>query len=70
MTSTVAALLRNGVTAMAAASSSASAPMAGSGAAVLDSQEAISSVPPVVRNASLTGINAPSMTRIGHSTAS
>ena len=55
---------------MAAARISASAPIGGSGAAVLDSQSAIRSVPPVVRNASLTGISAPSMTRIGHSIAS
>ena len=70
ITSTVAALLRKGVTAMAAASSIASDPIGGSTEAVCDSQAAIKSVPPVVRNASLTGMSAPSMMRIGHSIAS
>ncbi len=55
---------------MAAASSSASAPIGGSAEAACDSHAAIKSVPPVVRSASLTGISAPSMMRIGHSMAS
>ena len=36
--------------------------------ATADNQPAIRSVPPVVRSASLTGISAPSMIMIGHST--
>jgi hypothetical protein len=55
---------------MAAASSSASAPIAGRLAEAWDRPAAIRSVPPVVRSASLTGISAPSMMRIGHSIAS
>jgi len=67
ITRTVAALLRNGVTAMAAARIRASAPAAGNCAAAADSHPAIRSVPPVVRRESLTGMRAPSMTRIGQS---
>ena len=70
ITSTVAALLRNGVTAIAATMISASVPIGGSAPATAVSHPAIRSVPPVVRSASETGISAPSMTRIGHSTAS
>ena len=70
MTSTVAALLRNGVTAMAAASSNASAPIGGRLVETCESADAIKSVPPVVRKALLTGISAPSMIRIGHSMTS
>ncbi len=68
MTRTVAALLRNGVTAMAASRISVSAPAGGRPAAIVPSQLAITSVPPVVRSESLTGISAASITRIGPST--
>src|SRR3546814_2408642 len=57
MTSTVAALLRNGVTAIAETSMRASAPQTGNTAATDVSHPAISSVPPVVCKASLTGIS-------------
>jgi hypothetical protein len=70
ITSTVAALLRNGVTAIAAARIRARAPAAGKCAAAIDSHPAMRSVPPVVRNDSLTGISAPSITRIGQSMTS
>ncbi len=70
ITSTVAALLRNGVTAIAATMMSTRAPVGGSMLAADESQPAIRSVPPVVRIDSLTGINAPSMTMIGHSMVS
>ena len=67
--STVAALLRKGVTAMATTRISAKAPVGGTRAAAVASQPAIRSVPPVLCSASLTGMSAPSRIRIGHSIA-
>ncbi|MCY1562131.1 hypothetical protein D9M68_994860 [compost metagenome] len=67
MTRTVAALLRNGVTAIAVTRIRASAAQLGMVLAVPESQVAISSVPPVVRRLSLTGIRQASMTRMGAS---
>ncbi len=70
ITSTVAALLRNGVTAMAAISRSPIASIGGTVCIACDSAPAMRSVPPVVRTASLTGMSAPSSTITGHSIVS
>jgi tetratricopeptide (TPR) repeat protein len=65
--STVAALLRNGVTAICRDKVRASAPIGGKAWVPTASQPAISLLPPVVLRASLTGMSAPSSTMIGHS---
>ena len=69
ITRTVAELLRNGVTAIAATMISASAPNGGNPAAQADNWLASSSVAPVASSAPLTGMSAASITRIGHSIA-
>ena len=61
------ACLALGVAAIAAAMIRATAPQGGSPAATEESQSEMSFVPPLVWSASLTGISAPSITRMGHS---
>ena len=69
MTSTVAALLRNGVTAIAADHDHPTLAVAGRPAATCASAARDQSVPPVARSVSLTGISAANRIRIGHSIA-
>ena len=70
ITSTVAALFRKGVSSMAASSIMTTVPSDGRVAARLARPPAIRSDAPVLWMPSLTGISAPSMTRIGQSIAS
>ena len=67
ITRTVAALLRKGVTAIAATMMSARAPQPDRVLAVMESQPAMISVPTVVRSESATGIRQASITRMGAS---
>mgnify|MGYP000846275916 CR=1 FL=1 len=67
ITSTVAALLRNGVTAMAAIMINARAPAAGRPFPITARPRASTSVAPVVCSAALTGIRAASITSMGPS---
>ena len=67
ITSTVAALFRKGVTAIASTIISPSATSGGTPPATRSSPAAIRSVPPVAWMALLTGISAASSTITGHS---
>lgn len=67
ITSTVAALLRKGVTAIAASMMSASAATGSRPAEMLERPLAMRSVAPVARRLSDTGMSAASMIRIGPS---
>src|ERR1051325_10609013 len=67
MISTVAALLRKGVSAIVAIMTSATVPTGGSAEPIMDNQPAMSSAAPVLAIASLTGMRQASSTRMGHS---